>query len=101
MPGPNLLSLYNWEGLLPKGEGGLGFLGSRPSTTLLPTSSKLLKQLLQTSTPQPEALVWAKQLEVQGGGLPADRWWGGIWGFCLGKKNKSPWSSFSLGLKRG
>lgn len=75
--------------------------GERPSLTLLPASAKLLKQLLQTSTPQPEALAWAKQLQVQGGCLLADRWWGGIWGFCLGKKNKLPWSSFSLALKWG
>ena len=33
--------------------------------------------------------------------LLVDRWWGGIRGFCLGKKNKSPWSSFSVGLKWG
>ena len=101
MPGPGLLSLYTWEGLPPAGGGGLCPPWRRPSPTPLPTSAKLLKQPLQTSTIQPEAPVWAKRLEMQGRGLLVDRWWGGIWGFCLGKKNKFPWSSFSLGLKWG
>lgn len=65
----------------------------------LPASAELLNKLLQTSIAQPEALVWAKWLKVQGRGLLAHRQWGGIWSFCLGKKIKSPWSFFSLGLK--
>lgn len=41
-----------------------------------------------------------QRLEVQGRGLLADRWWGGRWSCCLGKKNKLPRSSFASGLKR-
>lgn len=71
-------------------EGGLGFLGRRPSLIPLPTSASLLKQLLQTSTPQPEALAWAKRLEVRGGGSAVRQMVGWHMGLLLRKEKQIP-----------